>query len=251
MSQTASPRLKADLHVHTVASGHAYSTVREICRDASAHGIELVGITDHGPAMPGGPHLYNFTNLVVLPRELDGVRVLRSAECNIMDTDGTLDLPDRALNVLDLVHAGLHPLCGYEGKGEADNTRALLAAIETGVVDILVHPGNPTFPLDYRTVVEAAASNGVLIEINNSSFTTVRKGSESNCRAIAEEVKRTRASITVGSDAHDAALVGCFAQALALIDSVGIPDEQIVNRNADAVLSFLRSRGKDISFDRA
>jgi putative hydrolase len=242
------PRLKADLHVHTISSGHAYSTVREICETAAERGFELVGITDHGPAMPGGPHLYHFTNLIVLPRVLSGVRVLRSAECNIMDTDGTLDVNDRALDVLDVVHAGLHPFCGYEGKTVEENTEAVLGAIRSGKVDILVHPGNPWFPLDYQTIVEAAASNGVLLEINNASFTMIRKGSEKNCRQILKEAKRTGAKVCVGSDSHDASLVGTFEEALALIDEVGIDEELIANRSASSVMEFLRSRGKEISF---
>ena len=242
------PRLKADLHVHTISSGHGYSTVREICRAAAERGLEMVAITDHGPAMPGGPHLYHFTNLIVLPRVLSGVKVLRSAECNIMDTDGNIDIHDRALDALDIVHAGLHPFCGYGGKTADENTEAVLAAIRSEKVDILVHPGNPWFPLDYRTVVEAAASNGVLLEVNNSSFTVIRKGSEKNCRQILKEAKRTGAKVCVGSDSHDASLVGTFEQALALIDEVGIDEELIVNRSVSSVIEFLKSRGKEISF---
>lgn len=242
------PRLKADLHVHTVSSGHGYSTVREVCEAAAERGLELVGITDHGPAMPGGPHLYHFSNLIVLPRVLSGVKVLRSAECNIMDVGGTLDVDDRALAVLDIVHAGLHPFCGYEGETVEEHTEAVVASVRSGKVDILVHPGNPWFPLDYRTVVEAAAASGVLLEINNASFTMIRKGSEKNCRQILKEVKRTGAKVCVGSDSHDASLVGTFEEALALVDEVGIDEERIVNRTADSVMEFLASRGKEITF---
>jgi putative hydrolase len=242
------PRLKADLHVHTISSGHAYSTIREICSEAAARGIELVAVTDHGPAMPGAPHVYHFANFVVMPRELSGVKILRSAECNIVEPDGALDVHERALGVLDVVHAGLHPFCGYEGHTMEENTRAVLGAIDSGLVDILVHPGNPLYPLDYETVVDAAASNGLAIEINNASFTIVRKGSAPNCRTILEEAKKRGARISVGSDAHDAMLVGVFDDALALIDSVGIDEERIVNRDADSVLEFLRERGKEIAF---
>ncbi|MHB8896753.1 MAG: PHP domain-containing protein [Candidatus Geothermincolia bacterium] len=245
-----SPRIKTDLHTHTISSGHGFSTVREICADAGPRGIEMVGITDHGPAMPGGAHIYHFTNLVVLPRVLSGVRILRSAECNILDTDGKLDVHDRALGVLDIVHAGIHPLTGFEGDGVEDNTRAAVAAVESGRVDVLVHPGNPSYPLDYGTVARAAASKGVLIEINNSSFTVVRKGSLENCRAVVREAIKSGASICVGSDAHDASLVGVFDKALELIDEEGFPGERIVNREASSVLEFLRSRGrKEILFE--
>jgi len=245
------PRIKTDLHVHTIASGHGYSTVREICSEASTRGLEMIAVADHGPAMPGGPHMYHFTNMVVMPRVLSGVKILRSVECNIIDTDGNLDVPDRALEVLDLVQAGIHPRCGYNGDSALENTRAVLGAIESGKVDILVHPGNPLYPLDYGTVVRSAASNGVLIEINNASFTVVRKGSMDNCRVIAREAKAAGAQLSVGSDAHDALLVGVFDKALELIDDIGIPDERIANRDTASVMEFLGSRGKDISFSEA
>lgn len=249
MASESAPRISTDLHVHTVSSGHGFSTIREICADAARRGIEMVGITDHGPSMPGGAHIYHFTNMVVMPRVLSGVRVLRSAECNILDTEGTLDIHDRALGVLDIVHAGIHPLTGYEGDSVEENTHAVVAAVESGKVDVLVHPGNPWYPLEYGTVVRAAASKGVLLEINNSSFTVVRQGSLDNCRAILTEARKTGARVCVGSDAHDASLVGVFHKALELIDEVGIPDEQIVNRDAASVLEFLAERGKkEISF---
>ena len=86
-------RLVADLHVHTLASGHAYSTVTEIIDAAAQKGLEAIALTDHGPAMPGGPHRYHFGNLFVLPDKDKGVEVLRGVEANIVDSDGTLDLP--------------------------------------------------------------------------------------------------------------------------------------------------------------
>ena len=244
------PRIKTDLHVHTIASGHAFSTVREVCAEASSRGLELVGITDHGPAMPGGPHVYYFANMVVLPRVLEGVKVVRSAECNILDVDGKLDIKERTLSVLDTVHAGFHPFTGYEGASVEENTRAVIAVITSGLVDVIVHPGNPLFPLDYGTVVEAAASNNVLLEVNNSSFTVVRKGSRDNCAIIVKEAKARGARLCVGSDAHDASLVGGFDRALELIDEAGFEEADVANRDAETVLDFLRSRGrKDILFE--
>jgi putative hydrolase len=97
-------------------------------------------------------------------------------------------------------------------------------------------------------VVEAASSNGVLIEINNASLTVVRKGSLENCRTILGEVKRVGARVCVGSDAHDASLVGELDRALDLIDEVGLDYGLVVNRDSRSVLEFLSSRGKDIQF---
>ena len=42
-----------DVHTHTLASGHAYNTIMEMAKAASEKGMELLGITEHAPAMPG------------------------------------------------------------------------------------------------------------------------------------------------------------------------------------------------------
>ena len=79
-----------DLHNHTVASGHAYSTIEEIAARAKDRGLQLVGIADHGPAMPGGPHLYYFGNHGQVPRQIDGMEIRFGVEANIISTDGKL-----------------------------------------------------------------------------------------------------------------------------------------------------------------
>ena len=58
-----------DLHTHTVASGHAYCTIHEMAAAAAGKGLEILGITEHAPAMPGTCHNFYFHNLKVVPRE--------------------------------------------------------------------------------------------------------------------------------------------------------------------------------------
>ena len=70
---------KIDLHTHTVASGHAYSTLMDNIRAAKAKGMEIVGVSDHAPAMPGSTHEYHFSNQRVLPEFIEGIRVLKGA----------------------------------------------------------------------------------------------------------------------------------------------------------------------------
>lgn len=45
----------ADLHTHTIASTHAYSTVTEMVQAAAAKGLYALAITDHARTMPGRP----------------------------------------------------------------------------------------------------------------------------------------------------------------------------------------------------
>ena len=48
----------ADMHTHTLASGHAYNTINEMIRAASEKKLEIIGITEHAPAMPGSTNVY-------------------------------------------------------------------------------------------------------------------------------------------------------------------------------------------------
>ena len=52
-----------DVHTHTIASGHAYNTIKEMAQSASEKGLELLGITEHAMKMPGTCHSFYFANL--------------------------------------------------------------------------------------------------------------------------------------------------------------------------------------------
>jgi len=229
---------EADLHVHTVASGHAFSTIGEITLAAAAKGIRAVGMTDHGPALPGGPHPYHFAALRFIPETLNGVRVLRGIEANILGK-GKLDLPEPLLDRLDLVLAGFHEGCGFDDKGVKANTRAVLSMMDSSRVHVICHPGNPNFPLDYEAVVRQAAETGTALEINNASFYISRRGSSSNCRVIARLCAEYDAPVSLGSDAHIADGVGEFSEALKVLAEEGVKWEQVVNRSLASTLQFL------------
>ncbi|MTI95338.1 MAG: phosphatase [Firmicutes bacterium] len=237
-------KIVADLHVHTVASGHAYSTVLENVRAAADSGLELIAITDHGPSMQGGPHVYHFSNLRVLPRSMFGVEILRGIEANIIDTDGAIDLPERFQKYMDIVLAGFHAEC-FRPASVEENTRAMVGAIAGGQVDVIVHPGNPAFLIDPETVARAAAENNVALEINNTSLQgAVRKGSRENCSEIAAWVAKSGGKISIGSDAHFATQVGELSGAVDLALKAGIKPEQVLNTSPDLVNKFLRDRGR-------
>ncbi|HHT01447.1 MAG TPA: phosphatase [Firmicutes bacterium] len=237
--------LVADLHTHTVASGHAYSTINENARAAAARGLEMIGFTDHGPAIRGGPDPYHFGSLRVLPRYLHGVRILRGIEANIMAADGTLDLSEEYLRRLDIVLAGFHPGC-YDGGNVVANTDALIAAMENPYVDIIVHPGNPQYPVDIPVVVREAVRLGICLEINNASFSLSRKGSKDNCQHFARICADQGAILAINSDAHFMGYVGEFREAVAVVKEAGVVPEQVLNTSTERVLDYLRTRGKQV-----
>ncbi len=237
-------RLAADLHTHSIASGHAYSTIDEVARGAHEAGLEMVAITDHGPSIPGGPHRYYFGNLRVLPSRIAGVEVLKGVEANIISASGDLDLPCRTLQRLEFVLAGFHVGTGYDGGTVDDNTKAMIAALENPCVDAIAHPGNPLFEVDIPEIVRVAADLGKLIEINNSSLTIVRLDSLDNCRKFAELAGEHGVTVVIGSDAHHASRVGSFEAAIELVERAGLTEEHVLNTRVDRVVDFLRRRGK-------
>lgn len=235
---------KADTHVHTIASGHAYGTVQEMARAARERGLDLIVLTDHGPSMPGGPHRFHFSNLVVLPYFIEGVEVLRGVEANIMNENGDLDLAPRYLERLDWVAAGLHDDC-IESTTIELNTKAVVRAIQSGLIDVVVHPGNPRFPIEHETVVRAIVDAGIAMEINNSSLTSPhRRGSDANCLLLAKLAVKYKAQIVLGSDAHSPWQVGELSKAYELVASCGLRADQVLNFTAEGIRAYLRRRGK-------
>jgi putative hydrolase len=238
-------RLLADLHTHTVASGHAFSTVTELATAAAAKGLELIAFTDHGPSVPGGAHPWYFWNTKAVPGHIAGVRVLRGCEANVVDSDNGVDLPDDVLRLLDVVAVGFHPLTGFDERDRERNTRALVRAISNPLVDVVTHPGNVDgFPVDVDTVVAAAVECGVALELNNHSFEpgSTRAASIGGERAFALAARDAGAMITIGSDAHYHDQVGSFDRALAVADEIAFPLERVVNRGEASVLAFLHAK---------
>ena len=234
-------RFVADLHVHTVASGHAYSTVAEIVRIAADKGLDMVALTDHGPGMPGGAHAYHFSNQTAIPGVLSGVKVLKGIEANVMDRRGKLDLDDFRLSKLDIVLAGLHTICSPYGS-VAENTEMMIAAMQNPFVDVIVHPGNPEYLIDEDAVVKAAAEFDIALEINNSSLTVSRKGSEKHCDRIVSLAARYGSKLIVGSDSHYHETVGDFEAATELLAKYSIPPEQVINTSLERIWAHLNRR---------
>jgi len=232
-------KIIADMHTHSLASGHAYSTVNEMAQEASRKGLQAFALTDHGPALPGGPHLYHFGAMRFIPDWISGVRILRGVEANIIDRDGALDMPDSYLAKLDFAMAAFHEDCGFNDQGIDRNTDAVLRAMNNPRVKAIAHSGNPAFPVHLEKLVQGALQTGTALEINNSSFAMSRKGSRPRCEQLATLIARSGAMVVVGSDAHIAQGVGEFENAVDVLLQAGIRGEQVVNSSYKRLMAFL------------
>ncbi|MCD8022410.1 MAG: phosphatase [Lachnospiraceae bacterium] len=230
-----------DSHTHTIASGHAYNTIYEMAHSAADKGLSLLGITEHAMAMPGTCHELYFMNLKVVPRTLCGIEVLFGAEANIIDLDGGLDMKEKVLQRMDVVVASLHTVCIEPGSCER-NTNAYLKAMENPFVNIIGHPDDGRFPVDYDTVAAAAKEQHVLLELNNSSLDPrgARMNALENDRKLLQCCMKYGTSIILDSDAHCAADVGRHDYSGRLIEEMQFPEELIVNRSVEIYKSYLK-----------
>ena len=231
-----------DLHMHTVASTHAYSNLHDYIAQAKLKGIKLFAITDHGPDMADAPHYWHFVNMRIWPRLGGGIGILRGIEANIKNTDGEIDCTGPMLTSLDLILAGFHEPV-FPPQDKETNTAAMIATIASGNVHIISHPGNPKYPIDIQAVAQAAAKHRVALEINNSSFVHSRKGSEANCREVAAAVRDAGGMVALGSDSHTAFTLGDFGECMKVLQDVNFPEAQILNDTPRRMLDFLESRG--------
>lgn len=229
--------LVLDIHTHSIMSGHAYGTIREMAQGAAEKGLRLLGISEHGPRTPGAPDPIYFSNLRAAPREKYGVELLYGCELNILN-GGKLDM-EKYLDRLDYVIAGIHTLC-YEDEGAAGNTDNVIACMKHPLVRFISHPDDNATPLDYRRLVPAAKENRVALEINSSSFRKPERGAEANYREMLALCARQGVPILVSSDAHDPDHVGWFDHAAHFLAEVDFPPELVLNTGVEKLKAFLK-----------
>lgn len=238
----------ADLHSHTVASGHAYNTIQEMVKSAKSKGLKLYGITEHSMTMPGTCHEMYFSNLKNVRRDYEGIEVLFGVELNIISYNGDVDMSEELLKEMDVVIASIHANIGYKAGTVEENTRAVIGAIRNPLVNIIGHPDDGRIPLDYEKVVKAAKEYETLLEINNSSLspTGFRQNTRENDSIILKLCNKYRVPVVIGSDAHSDDVVAANERALNLIDEVNFDRDLVLNYNIDELKKYLNKYKKNV-----
>lgn len=234
-------KIIADTHAHTLASGHAYSTIREMAAAAAEKGLKTLALTEHAPEMPGTCGLYYFQNVDVVPKEINGIQMLFGAELNIMDPDGNVDLPEKVCKELDIVIASIHPPCYGMGRTKEENTRAYIEVMKKPYINIIGHPDDGRFPVDYEILVKTAKETGTLLELNNSSLRpqSFREGTRENMITMLELCRRYEVPVTTGSDAHVDADAGNFRYVREVIEYCHFPEELIMTTDLEKLMPYL------------
>ena len=235
-------KIEVDTHSHTLASGHAYNTIREMASAAAEKGLRGLAITDHAIEMPGTCHSYYFENLRVVPRQMYGIELLMGTELNILNEDGEVDMPHRLLGEMDIAIASLHSPC-YKGEHTMEAVgRAYMNVMENEYVDIIGHPDDGRFPVDFEMLAREARRTGTLLEVNNSSLRPggFRLNAMENSKKMRAECKKQGTMIVLGTDSHVDVDIAEYPYAFRVLEETDFPEELVANTSLEKLKSSLK-----------
>lgn len=229
-----------DVHTHTIASGHAYNTMMEMIQEAREKGLEVYGITEHAPKMPGSCQDFYFRNLKVVERRHGELELLLGAELNILDEKGTVDLSEPYLGKMDVTIASLHTPCIRPGS-RGWNTECLIQAMKNPHINIIGHPDDGRYPLDYEAVVQAAKETHTLLEINNNSLhpRCTRENTRENDLEILKLCRKYQVSVILGSDAHYYKDILNHEFLFPLLEETDFPESLVVNTDRKKLYAYI------------
>lgn len=244
-------KIYADYHTHTIYS-HGTGTIEENVQHAIEKGLEVIGISDHGPANLFGVGVSRADTLLKIRdevRRLDEkykeISVCCGVEANIIGADGTLDVPEDILNELDYCLIGLHRLVRGKsfhdtwnilgrnvfarvGKGSFQrvmeiNTKAVTNAVMRYKVFAVTHPGLH-LPILTEELVCVCKMRGTALEIN------------SRHRFITSDFIKTAqkhgVKFIISSDAHSPQEVGEVEHCIHLAGLAGLTAKDVLNAKA-------------------
>ncbi|MBR5596430.1 MAG: PHP domain-containing protein [Lachnospiraceae bacterium] len=230
-----------DLHTHSLSSGHGSTdTITDMAKSACQKGIQVLGISEHGPATFGSAKSSYFRSLKLAERRRCGITILYGAELNIININGDVDLEDEILTGLDYAFISIHPpaLTPYE---YADLTDTYIKAMSHPKVKFLGHIDDARFPVNFWKLLEYAKEHGIYPEINNGSLMpdAYRVSGQENCRKILDICKRIHLPVLLSSDSHGRKNVGNMEYIFPLLDEYNFPEELIINHRPDFLWKIL------------
>lgn len=165
--------IKGDLHVHTKATD-GENTVEELADAGIERGYSYLAICDHSRnvSVAGG---LDENELKKQIDEIDRInenypeiRIVKGIEVDILE-DGSLDLPDKILKLLDLRVCSLHYKLNLSRKKQ---TQRVVRAMENPYFNVFAHPTGrllgerKAYDIDIEKIMDRALEKGRFLELN-------------------------------------------------------------------------------------
>ena len=226
--------LLLDAHLHTIASGHAFSTVKEYTEQAAKIGLSLIAITDHSPAIPGGANELYFRSIHDIRTVINDVEILTGVELNILNADGKVDLKNSIIKKLDVVIASLHSPCFAPSDDVKENTKAIINTMKNPHIKVIGHLGDHRYPFNIQEVVNAAQNTGTVIELNSGSFPPRNtRGDYAATYELMLTCRSYKVPVLVSSDSHFHTTMGDFETPIKILNDLNMPEELILNTSVE------------------
>lgn len=235
--------IRGDLQIHTNWSD-GKNSIEALALEAQKMGYEYIAITDHSKDIKSSRsrderQIKNqMDEIDTVNKKLEGFTVLKGVEANI-DSYGYLDVPDKLLEDMDVVVAGIHS--GFN-QNKHELTRRMLSAISNEHVNIITHPtgreihGRKGYELEFERIFEAANDNKTQLEIN-SRMNRLDLNDMHIKQAIEHHVK-----MVVNTDAHSIKELPNMELGVGTARRGWAKNEDIINTlNLKKLLSYLEN----------
>jgi DNA polymerase (family 10) len=223
------PDIKGDFHVHTDWSD-GLNSIEQVAAAARGKGYSYIAVTDHSRSLKvaRGLSLERLAEQHEVIRRLNeeqGFYIFTGVEADILP-NGELDYPDDILSRVDVVIASVHSAFRQDRE---IMTERILAAVKNKKVDIIGHltgrllGQREAYALDIDRIMEAAAANGTILEIN--SCPDRLDLNEENARLA----KERGVKLIINTDAHDIWRMDEMKYGVAVARRAWLSPEDIVN----------------------
>lgn len=253
--------LEADLHVHSLFTLDAFNTAYEMIDEARQKGVKIIGICDHSPVVDVAPDIpghYTIEHYVSSRRrrvQVGGVELIWGVEVEILNDKGELDpkMTEEVLKKQDLVIASFHgkdclkPGIRKKIGGKPRAFKAMFAAMENPLVDVIGHPFLKLRDDEIKAIVDQSVGQNIPLELNNAYLIPPKSSAAYQARAIlmTKLLKERRGKIFVSSDAHIAWELGGDEGIKAVLKKAKFDTKNIVNWTPKQANEFLAHRRRN------
>lgn len=222
--------IKGDLQVHTKWTD-GENTIEEMANVAKTVGYSYICITDHYSKMVNAGGLSDkqirkeIKEIEAINEKIEDTAVLKGAEVDI-GADGSIQAEKSVLKDLDVVVASVH---SHFNQTKKEMTTRLIAAMESGYINILGHPTGrkinfkKPYQVDMEKLFEASKRTDTFLEIN--AFPERLDLDDFHARAA----KEAGCKLAINTDAHNKEQIKYMRLGVAVARRGWIEEKDVIN----------------------